>query len=69
MSLALSCPFVQFEDLHEKLTKNELIEFVKENFITKNDVVQIVRDTAFYIHPDKKAIVYIDTDKLKKELT
>lgn len=38
MSLALSDPFVQLEDLYDRLSKEELIEFLKENFETKDKV-------------------------------
>lgn len=39
MSLALECPFVQFEDLYERLTKEELLKFLKDNFLANSEYV------------------------------
>ena len=43
MSITLSCPFIQFEDLYDRLSKEELVEFLNENFEAKNQKQQIMK--------------------------
>lgn len=42
MSLALSSPFVQLENLYDILTKKQLIDFIKNNFHEKKDMEKVI---------------------------